>query len=77
MVRIIRHRRAIAQYVPGHLARLAALDRELTAHPGLFLTGSSYKGISVNNCAKEAEAVADLVVAHLAATPGKASREAV
>ena len=77
MVRIIRHRRAIAQYVPGHLARLAALDRELAAHPGLFLTGSSYKGISVNSCVKEAEAVADLVVAHLAATAGNANREAV
>ncbi len=55
MVRIIRHKRAIAQYVPGHLARLAAVDRELENHPGLFLTGSSYKGISVNSCAKEAE----------------------
>ncbi len=77
LVRIIRHRRAIAQYVPGHLARLAALDRELAAHPGLFLTGSSYKGISVNYCAKEAESVADLVVAHLAAHRGGAAREAV
>jgi len=77
MVRIIRHRRAIAQYVPGHLARLAALDRELANHPGLFLTGSSYKGISVNSCAKEAELVADRVVAHLAAAAGDASLEAV
>ena len=77
MVRIIRHRRAIAQYVPGHLARLAALDRELAAHPGLFLTGSSYKGISVNSCAKEAESVADLVVAHLAADRAAPPREAV
>ncbi|HPF70678.1 MAG TPA: protoporphyrinogen oxidase, partial [Candidatus Krumholzibacteria bacterium] len=58
MVRIIRHQRAIAQYVPGHLARLAAVARELEHHPGLFLTGSSYKGISVNYCAKEAETVA-------------------
>lgn len=77
MVRIIRHQRAIAQYVPGHLARLAALDRELARHPGLFLTGASYKGISVNSCCKEAEAVADRVVAHLAATGGRASLEAM
>lgn len=77
MVRIIRHRRAIAQYVPGHLARLAAVDRELVRHPGLFLTGASYRGIAVNSCCKEAEAVADRVVAHLAGSADGASREAV
>jgi oxygen-dependent protoporphyrinogen oxidase len=77
MVRIIRHKRAIAQYVPGHLARLAAMDRELARHPGLFLTGSSYKGISVNYCAKEAEIVAAGVAAHLAADGADAGREAV
>ena len=77
MVRIIRHRRAIAQYVPGHLARLAAVERELARHPGLFLTGSSYKGISVNSCVKESESVADTVLAHLTGQTGRAAREAV
>lgn len=66
MVQIIRHQRAIAQYVPGHLAGLKALDHELAKFPGLFLTGSSYKGISVNSCLKEAEAVAEQVLGHLA-----------
>ena len=61
-----RHRRAIAQYEPGHLALLARIDEDLDNHPGLFLTGSSYRGISVNACAKEAEEVADRVLAHLA-----------
>ncbi len=65
MVRVIRHRRAIAQYEPGHLAGLAAVDAELAHLPGLFLTGSSYRGISVNACAKEAEQVADGVLVHL------------
>jgi oxygen-dependent protoporphyrinogen oxidase len=66
MVRIIRHRRAIAQYEPGHLALLAALERELAVQPGLHLTGASYRGISVNACAKEAEKVAEAVLAGLA-----------
>jgi oxygen-dependent protoporphyrinogen oxidase len=69
LVRVIRHRRAIAQYEPGHLAGLAAVDAALADLPGLFLTGSSYRGISVNACAKEAEQVADDVLAHLDSRP--------
>jgi oxygen-dependent protoporphyrinogen oxidase len=77
MVRIIRHQRAIAQYVPGHLARLAAVERELAGLPGLYLTGSSYRGISVNACVKEAETVADAVVGHLCGRAEGTAREAV
>ncbi len=66
LARVIRHPRAIAQYEPGHLARLARLDRGLRSLPGLVLAGSSYRGISVNACTKEAEGVAREVVAGLA-----------
>jgi protoporphyrinogen/coproporphyrinogen III oxidase len=65
MARIIRHKQAIAQYLPGHLARLAAAEETAAEFPGLFLTGSSYRGISVNSCVKEAEAVAVNVLDHL------------
>ncbi len=58
MARVIRHQRAIAQYIVGHPARLKAIDQACQALPGLFLTGSSYKGIAVNSCCKEAEATA-------------------
>jgi oxygen-dependent protoporphyrinogen oxidase len=58
MIELIRHERAIAQYEPGHLARLREIDRSAHSLPGLFLTGSSYRGISVNACIKEAEQVA-------------------
>ncbi len=59
------HERAIAQYVPGHLARLRRIETRLAARPGLLLTGSSYRGISVNACVKDAERVADEALAHL------------
>jgi len=58
MCTVFRHERAIAQYVPGHLARMKAIDDILTDRPGLLLTGSSYRGISVNACAKDAELTA-------------------
>ena len=69
MTRVIRHRRAIAQYEVGHPARLRRVDEALRARPGLILTGSSYRGISVNNCVKEAETVS---VAALDALPARA-----
>ncbi len=64
---VIRHPRAIAQYRPGHMARLKALDAALTDQPGLVLTGSSYRGVAVNYCAKEAETAAAQVLDRLQA----------
>ncbi len=74
MVKIIRHTRAIAQYTPGHLARLAQLDTICADYPGLHLTGSSYHGISVNYCLKEAEISALDVLSSLSA-PAAADAE--
>ncbi|MCB1182833.1 protoporphyrinogen oxidase [bacterium] len=76
MVRVIRHERAIAQYTRGHLARLARLDELAAGQPGLHLTGSSYRGVSVNYCLKEAELAADRVLAALA-RPDAAAAEVV
>ena len=69
---VIRHPHAIAQYRPGHLRRLKDLDQALAAWPGLVLTGSSYRGISVNYCAKEAEIAAARILDHLASAPAAA-----
>jgi len=70
LVKVIKHDRAIAQYVPGHLARLKELERTAANYPGLFLTGSSYRGISVNACVKEAETVAENVLKAMAEIGG-------
>ncbi|MAF26311.1 MAG: protoporphyrinogen oxidase [Gemmatimonadota bacterium] len=63
---VVRHERAIAQYEPGHLARLEAMDAALAEWPGLFLAGSSYRGIAVNHCVAEAERTAVAIADALA-----------
>ncbi len=64
-VRIFRHSKAIPQYTTGHGARLAALDEQCRQHPGLFLTGNSYRGIGLNDCVAAALKTADEAVDHL------------
>jgi len=58
-VRIFRHEQAIPQYTVGHGARLAALDERLNGHPGLILTGNSYRGIGLNDCVAAAQRASD------------------
>jgi len=58
-IRIFRHPQAIPQYTVGHGARLQGLEELLRAHPGLILTGNSYRGIGLNDCVAAAERAAD------------------
>ncbi|MFT5314804.1 MAG: oxygen-dependent protoporphyrinogen oxidase [Candidatus Krumholzibacteriia bacterium] len=73
IVKVIRHEKAIAQYTPGHLARMKAIDSMRGQWPGLFFTGSSYRGIAVNACVKDAEKVAAEVIANLNARKSQAA----
>jgi oxygen-dependent protoporphyrinogen oxidase len=68
-VHVFRHRRGIAQYTIGHAARLARIESRLRNHPGLFLAGNSYRGISINACIEDAPAVARRVASHVQRTP--------
>ncbi|HXE96111.1 MAG TPA: protoporphyrinogen oxidase [Dongiaceae bacterium] len=62
-IRVFRHPQAIPQYTVGHGKRLQALDEALAAHPGLILTGNSYRGIGLNDCVAAAERAADEALA--------------
>ncbi|HEX9080066.1 MAG TPA: protoporphyrinogen oxidase [Desulfuromonadaceae bacterium] len=62
-VRIFRHEQAIPQYVVGHARRLAGLDERLALHPGLILTGNSYRGIGLNDCVAAAQRASDQALA--------------
>ena len=63
--RIFRHEKAIPQYVVGHGKRVEALEEQAATHPGLFLTGNSYRGIGLNDCVAAAIRTSDDVIAHL------------
>lgn len=62
---IHRHDRGIPQYEVGHGDRLARMDAALRGLPGLFLCHNAYRGIALNDCAREARATAGAVVRFL------------
>lgn len=62
-IRIFRHPQAIPQYTVGHGQRLEALEERLKSHPGLILTGNSYRGIGLNDCVAAAQRAADEALA--------------
>jgi len=64
-IRIFRHDRAIPQYTVGHGKRLEALAELLKKHPGLVLTGNSYRGIGLNDCVASAHRGAEEAFAQL------------
>ncbi|MCK5273772.1 MAG: protoporphyrinogen oxidase [Alphaproteobacteria bacterium] len=59
LVRLSRHRAAIPQYTIGHLDRIAGIDAQLTALPGLHLCASWRGGIAVGDCIRNAEKLAE------------------
>jgi oxygen-dependent protoporphyrinogen oxidase len=65
LVRIFRHEKAIPQYTVGHGKRLDALEEQGKGHPGIYLTGNSYRGIGLNDCVAAANRTADEVVGYL------------
>jgi protoporphyrinogen/coproporphyrinogen III oxidase len=56
--RIYRWKGAMAQYVVGHLERLARIEGLLKQLPGLVLAGNAYRGIGVPDCVRSGEAAA-------------------
>jgi len=55
--RVYRWERANAQHEVGHLNRVAAIERLLDRHPGLFLTGSGFRGVGIPDCVADGRKV--------------------
>jgi oxygen-dependent protoporphyrinogen oxidase len=58
LTRVYRWRQANPLYTVGHLDRMAAIERLLQQHPGLFLTGSAYYGVGIPDCIHEGTRIA-------------------
>jgi oxygen-dependent protoporphyrinogen oxidase len=56
--RVYRWPRANAQHEVGHLDRVRAIEAALARWPGLFLTGSAFRGVGIPDCVADARAVA-------------------
>lgn len=56
--RVYRFERANAQHEVGHLQRLEVIERMLARHPGLFVTGSGFRGVGIPDCVADARATA-------------------
>ena len=63
--RVYRWERASAQHEVGHSARMDAIERTLARRPGLFLTGSGFRGVGIPDCVADARATARQVAQYL------------
>ncbi len=50
--KVYRWFQGMPKYTVGHLERIAAIDELRKEHRGLFLIGSSYRGIGIGDCVK-------------------------
>jgi oxygen-dependent protoporphyrinogen oxidase len=73
LARVYRFERANAQHEVGHTARLKDIERALARHPGLFVTGSGFRGVGIPNCIADGRAtgkqVADWLARHVPGAP--------
>ena len=60
--RIHRWRKGRPQFDVGHLDRLAKMETLAEELPGLYLTGSAYRGSSVPDCVRQAMETADRIL---------------
>lgn len=73
--RVYRWDLANAQHEVGHHARVQAIERAIGAHPGLFVTGSGYRGVGIPDCIADGRATGRQVAEWLKTTERAESRE--
>lgn len=56
-----RYQESMVQYELGHRGLVDTIDKNTSLIPGLFLSGSSYKGVGIPDCIREAEVQADKI----------------
>ena len=68
LTRVYRWERANPQHEVGHLDRVAAIERRLERWPGLYLTGSGFRGVGIPDCLADGRSVAMAATEALART---------
>lgn len=58
-----RWNRGIPSYAPGHVASVDALFARLENFPGLYLNCNAYRGIAMNDCARNSRELAERIAA--------------
>jgi oxygen-dependent protoporphyrinogen oxidase len=56
--KVYRWNKALPQYTTGHVERMSRLDNLVKRHDGLYITGSSYKGVGLPDCIREGYLIA-------------------
>ncbi len=65
---VVRWPRSFPQQTVGHLGRIAALERSLTAEaPGVAIAGAAYRGLGLPACIGQAEAAVSYIVERVSA----------
>jgi oxygen-dependent protoporphyrinogen oxidase len=70
---VSRHPEAMPQYDLGHLGRVAAIEEEARAWPGLQLLGNGFRGLGLPDCIWRAERAAERIIAPLVGLDGTAA----
>ena len=60
---VTRWPRAIPQYTLGHAERVDTIERDVRSCAGLHLTGNYLRGVSINDCVREADSLAVKILA--------------
>lgn len=63
-LRIYRWENGIPQFKLGHRERRSKIEQLVSRHPGLFVAGNAYYGVSLNDCVKMAYRVAEGLRVH-------------
>jgi oxygen-dependent protoporphyrinogen oxidase len=53
--------RGIPSYAPGHIANVDAIFARLATIPGLYLNCNAYRGIAMNDCARNSRELAERI----------------
>jgi protoporphyrinogen/coproporphyrinogen III oxidase len=74
LTRVYRWERANAQHEVGHLERMTAIEGALDRHPGLFVTGSGFRGVGIPDCIADGRSTARAAARWLESVETPASR---